>query len=59
VPPDDPAALAGAVERLLDDEPLRRRLGAEGRRIAERRFDAAVAGARLAEHYEAVGASRG
>lgn len=59
VPPDDAAALADAVGRLLDDEPLRRRLGADGRRIAEGRFDAVAVGARLAEHYEAVGAGLG
>ena len=27
VPPHDPVAIAGAVERLLDDGPLRERLG--------------------------------
>ena len=31
VPPRDPAALAAAITKLLDDEPLRRRLGAAGR----------------------------
>ena len=28
----DPVALAGAVRRLIEDEPLRRRLGENGRR---------------------------
>src|SRR5262249_20949455 len=32
VPPDDPAALAGAIERLLGDPALRRRLGEAGQR---------------------------
>ena len=36
VPPLNPAALASAVSRLLADEPLRRRLGAQGRRLSER-----------------------
>lgn len=35
VPPGDAAALASAIERLLDDEGLRGRLAAEGRRAAE------------------------
>jgi glycosyltransferase involved in cell wall biosynthesis len=39
VPPGDPQALAGALERLLGDSTLRRRLGAAGRLRAERSFD--------------------
>ncbi|MGE0722966.1 MAG: glycosyltransferase family 4 protein [Alphaproteobacteria bacterium] len=38
VPPDDPPALAAAIARLRDDPPLRARLGAAGRRLAEERF---------------------
>lgn len=30
VPPGDPAALAGAIRRIVEDEPLRSRLGAAG-----------------------------
>lgn len=37
-PVGDVAAMAEAVGRLLDDEPLRRRLGAAGRRLAETRY---------------------
>ena len=38
VPRGDVDAMQAAVERLLDDEPLARRLGAAGRRRAEERF---------------------
>jgi glycosyltransferase involved in cell wall biosynthesis len=36
VPPEDPAALTAAIERLLDDPALRSRLGLEGRKVRER-----------------------
>ncbi|HEX4936323.1 MAG TPA: glycosyltransferase family 4 protein, partial [Gemmatimonadaceae bacterium] len=39
VPPGDAGALADAIERLLADEALRRRLGEEARRTVERTFD--------------------
>jgi glycosyltransferase involved in cell wall biosynthesis len=39
-PPDDPAALARAIDRLIVDPSLRRRLGENGRRTAEGWFDA-------------------
>lgn len=39
VPPDDEDALSGAVEVLLGDEALRRRMGASGRRRARAAFD--------------------
>jgi len=38
VPPRDPAALRAALERLLSDPDLRRRLGEAGREAAARRF---------------------
>ena len=38
VPPKDPQALAGAIRRLLDDEELRRRMGANGRQRIESSF---------------------
>ncbi|MBM3555156.1 MAG: glycosyltransferase family 4 protein [Alphaproteobacteria bacterium] len=44
VPPDDPAALAGAVRRLLDDRDLRERLGRAARDFVrnERHLDQAA-----------------
>jgi glycosyltransferase involved in cell wall biosynthesis len=53
VPPRDPAALRAALERLLGDPDLRRRLGAAGRERARERFswpvvtDATVAAYRM------------
>ncbi len=38
VPPADPRALAGALQRLLSDDALRRRIGAAGREKALREF---------------------
>jgi len=38
VPPGDSEALAGAINRLLEDEKLRTRMGIEGRRRVEREF---------------------
>jgi glycosyltransferase involved in cell wall biosynthesis len=38
VPAGDPAALAAAIGRLLEDEALRRSFGAAGRRVAAERF---------------------
>jgi glycosyltransferase involved in cell wall biosynthesis len=40
VPMDDPRALAAAVRRLLDDAPLRLRLGEDGRRLVLQQFTA-------------------
>jgi glycosyltransferase involved in cell wall biosynthesis len=40
VPPEDPAALAGAINRMLADVELRQRLGEQGRRLVLERFTA-------------------
>jgi glycosyltransferase involved in cell wall biosynthesis len=42
VPPDDPAALAAALRRLLSDPALRLRLGRQGRALALEHFTAAA-----------------
>ncbi len=54
VPAGDPAGLASAVQIALGNEPLRRRMSAAARAIAESRFDAGQAAAALAEQYREV-----
>jgi glycosyltransferase involved in cell wall biosynthesis len=56
VPPRDPAALRSALERLLADAGLRRRLGSAGRLRAQERFSwDSVTDATLAAYAEATG----
>ena len=56
VPPRDPAALRSALERLLADPDLRRRLGAAGRERARTQFSwETVTDATVAAYAEAVG----
>ena len=50
-PPGDAAALAAAVERLVNDPALRTRLGAAARRTAEARFDRDRLGRQYGELY--------
>ena len=50
VPAGEPAALAGALQRLVSDVALRARLGAAGRRLVDTRYS----GARLAERLESL-----
>jgi glycosyltransferase involved in cell wall biosynthesis len=52
VPPRDAVALAGAIERLLDDEALRRRLATSAHERQEREFVLAAAVRRTEELYE-------
>jgi glycosyltransferase involved in cell wall biosynthesis len=47
VPQDDPASLARAIDRLGQNPELRRKLGEEGRRLAEQRFDLSQNAGRL------------
>lgn len=54
VPAEDPEALAAALQRLLDDPALRRRLGEAARRTVEAEFDAAREAAKLLQHMNAA-----
>lgn len=56
VPPADPAALAGALDRLLASAPLRARLSAAGALRARRDFDLATNVAALAALFRAAAA---
>ncbi len=51
---DTPEAFAGAVDRLLDDPELCRRLGRRARQMAEQRYGWTVIGERLLATYEAL-----
>lgn len=51
VPPRDPAALADALARLAGDADLRRRLGANARRLVEERFGEQAIAAAVAALY--------
>lgn len=54
VPPDDHAALAAALGRLLGDAELRERLGREARATVERRLAAPAVARRIAATYATV-----
>jgi glycosyltransferase involved in cell wall biosynthesis len=59
VAPADPEALAAAIGRLLDDEPLREQLGAAGRRRAVEHFTWQRTAVHTVQWYaEAIAASR-
>jgi hypothetical protein len=55
VPQRDPAALAAAIERLLDDAHLRVRLASQARRLIETEFDIRQNTVRLREIFLAAG----
>ena len=52
VPPDDPAGLADALQRLRRDPQLAARLGAAGRETVRERFDGETLARRLASLFE-------
>lgn len=52
VPPDDPEALAAAIEHLARDPALRRLYGAAGRHLAETEFSSARIGGKTVELYD-------
>jgi len=54
VPPADPAAIASAVERLLEDENLRRQMGEAGRKRIEQNFTWEQAARETLEVYREV-----
>ena len=58
VPPANPEAIAAAVCRLLEDEPLRARLGAAATKTAFSRFQPQKSAATLTTIYESVAAKR-
>jgi glycosyltransferase involved in cell wall biosynthesis len=57
VPPDDPPALAAAIETLARAPELRARFGRAARRLAEERFAANAIGRAVAELYVRLAAS--
>lgn len=54
VPPNDPIELAEAIQFLLDNEDIRIKLGAEGRKKVEREFSWDVIAKRLCGIYEGM-----
>jgi glycosyltransferase involved in cell wall biosynthesis len=54
VPPDDPGALARAIDRLLNDRPLARRLGAAARLRARERFGRDAMVRRFEDFYQGL-----
>jgi glycosyltransferase involved in cell wall biosynthesis len=55
VPPEDPAALAAAIERVLDDRALAERLGTRCRELVEQRFTTRHLAERLAAVVRGLG----
>mgnify|MGYP005841770449 CR=1 FL=1 len=54
VPPGDAESLAAALNRLIQDQALRQRLGQAARQTALRRFDRQLMGQRLVQVYQAL-----
>jgi glycosyltransferase involved in cell wall biosynthesis len=55
VEPGSHTELRDAIRRLLEDEPLRRRLATAGRALYERRFSPPAAASSLGAFYGALG----
>jgi glycosyltransferase involved in cell wall biosynthesis len=58
VPAGDSTAIADAIARLLDDEPLRHALGEKGARRAMKEFDFNRQAAKYLEYYREIIAAR-
>ncbi len=54
VSPDEPEGLRQKIVDLLENDALRREIGLESRRIAEAKFDDAIAMESLRRHYDAL-----
>ncbi len=54
IEPNDPQALAGAIERLIQDEALRNRLRENGLRDVQARWSFSAYADRLEEYYQRV-----
>ena len=59
VPPEDAAALAGAIGTLLGDDELRRTLGMEARKVVEEGFSIKQIAERIGELYVSLRAAKG
>ena len=57
VPPDNPAALADTIERLMKDRALRLRLGAAARQTVVAEFSSANVGAQVVKLYARLSAN--
>ena len=59
IPPKDSDALANAIEKLLDDDDLRKRMGDAGRQFAVRKFDENLICERVLAVYEELLKAKG
>ena len=58
VPPNDPPAMAAAINRILTDEPLRQRMGAASLARAQNEFNQTTMATRMLALYESVLATK-